>query len=215
MHIFDTGPIFKFLATDCVRQLLAAIGHSIIHVPAAVDFEIIDTPRRRQQFSRAAELWPRVPARFKHIIPDTPTDALRACCREVLGMEFDDMYNYTKDRGENMAILHGVLFARSGEHVILVCDEKAGSNIIKQQANALTMQQANGRHAPGGQIQYADTLTLLRWAIEAGAFKSRQDFLKKYAAMANLDSALPQNVKSTGLTKRPPWPSVPSTSNPT
>lgn len=206
MYILDTGPIVKFLTTDCVPQLLAALGHDVVNVPAAVDFEITDTPQRREQFKRAAEVWPKVPARFKEVIPDTPTDELRACCRSVLSMDFDDMYACTKDRGENMVILHGVLLARAGELVVLICDEEAGTSKIKQQANALKMQHMNGRHVPGGQIQHAGTLTLLRWAIKAGAFDSQTAFVKKYQAMANLDEALPKDVKTTGLMKRPPWP---------
>lgn len=206
MHIFDTGPIFKFLATDCVPQLLAAIGYGVLNVPEAVNFEITDTPTRRQQFKRAAEVWPHLPERYKNVIPDEATDELRACCQSVLGIDFDAMYRSTKDRGENMAILHGVLRARTGEHVILVCDEEAGTAKIRQQANALRMQHMRRQHVPGGRIQHADTVTLLRWAIEAGAFDSQQAFLKKYEAMAILDEALPKDVKTTGLTKRPPWP---------
>ena len=206
MHILDTGPIFKFLATDSVPHLLAALGHNVVNVPEAVDFEITDTPKRREQFKRAAEVWPKFPKRFKRVIPDTPTDELRACCRSVLGMDFEDMYASRKDRGENMAILHGVLLARAGERVVLVCDEEAGTSKIKQQANVLKMQHMRGQHVAGGQIQHADTLTLLRWAIEAGAFASQSEFLQKYQAMANLDEALPKDVKATGLTRRPPWP---------
>lgn len=113
-----------------------------------------------------------------------------------------------KDRGENMAILHGVLLARAGEKVILICDEEAGTSKIKQQARVLQMQHMQGRHVAGGQIQHADTLTLLRWAIEAEAFESVEVFVRKYREMASLDSALPRDVKVTGLTRRPPWPSV-------
>ena len=208
LFIFDTGPLFKFLTTDCVRQLLAALGNCAVFVPEAVDFEITDTPKRRRQFKRAAEVWPRLPERFKHVIPDTPTDELRKCCHSVFGMDFDDMYARPKDRGENMVILHGVLLARAGKQVTLVCDDEAGTSKIMQQANALKMQHTLGRHTPRGRIQHADTLTLLRWAIEAGAFDSQTTFRTKYRAMANLDEALPKDVKATGLTKRPPWPSV-------
>lgn len=206
MHILDTGPLFKFLTTDCVPQLLAALGHNIVNVPAAVDFEIFDTPTRHRQFARAAEVWPRFPDRFKHVISDEPTDELRGCCRSVLGMDFDAMYATTADRGENMAILHGVLLARKGHHVVLVCDEEAGTQKINQQAKVLAMQHMQGKHVPGGKIQHASTITLLRWAIELNAFESKDAFIRKYRAMANLDSALPRDVKSTGLTGRPPWP---------
>lgn len=48
MHILDTGPIFKFLTTDCTPQLLVALGHNVICVPAAVEYEIFDTPKRRK-----------------------------------------------------------------------------------------------------------------------------------------------------------------------
>ncbi|SYZ33779.1 PIN domain-containing protein [Propionibacterium australiense] len=118
------------------------------------------------------------------------------------------MYARPKDRGENMAILHGVLLARAGKQVILVCDDEAGTRKTRQQARALAMQHMQGQHVPGGRIQHADTLTLLSWAIEAGAFDSQATFLTKYQAMANLDEALPRDVKVTGLTKHPPWPSV-------
>lgn len=206
MHILDTGPIFKFFATDCVPQLLAALGHNVVNIPAAVEFEIYDTPARHKQFQRAAEVWPKFPDRFKNVISDEPTDELRACSRSVLGMDFDVMYARNEDRGENMAILHGVLLAREGERVVLVCDEEAGTSKIEQQARVLNMQHMRGQHVAGGQIQHASTLTLLRWAIEVGAFESREAFVKKYRAMANLDSALPKDVKATGLTGRPPWP---------
>ena len=88
MHILDTGPIFKFLATDCVPELLCALGHNKIHVPAAVAFEVLHTPTRHTQFERAREVWLRFPERFREIIPDDPTDELRQCCRAVLSMEF-------------------------------------------------------------------------------------------------------------------------------
>ena len=207
MHILDTGPIFKFLATDCVPELLCALGHNKIHVPAAVEFEVLHTPTRHTQFERAREVWPRFPERFREIIPDDPTDELRQCCRAVLSMEFEDMYADLKDRGEHMAILHGVLRARSGEQVILVCDEEAGTNVIKRQAKALIAAQQRGMYSSGGSIQHADTIQLLRWAIERGCFNgNRQNFLTKYKAMAALDSSMPYSAKELGLTKSPPWP---------
>lgn len=206
MYILDTGPIFKFFATDCVPQLVKALGGNPVHVPAAVEFEIYDTPKRRPQFIRAAETWPRFPGRFKRIISDAPTEDLQQCCRDVLGVEFDDMYSLTKDRGENMAILHGVLLARSGERVVIVCDEENGTALIKKQARLLMIQHQRGLHVPGGAIAHATTLTLLQWAIERGGFKNRAEFIKKYHAMASLDEALPKDVKATGLTKSPPWP---------
>ncbi|MGP7813704.1 hypothetical protein [Glutamicibacter soli] len=171
-----------------------------------MEFEIFDTPTRHRQFKRAAEVWPRFPDRFKQIISDEPTDELRGCCLSVFGMEFDELYATRADRGENMAILHGVLLARKGNHVVLVCDEEAGTAKITQQAKVLAMQHVQGRHVPGGKIQHASTLTLLRWAIESNAFKSKDEFIRKYRAMSGLDSALPRDVKSTGLTGSPPWP---------
>lgn len=207
MHILDTGPIFKFLTTDCVPELLCALGHNKIHVPEAVAFEVLDTPTRRKQFQRAREVWPRFPERFREIIPDTATDELRECCRAVLGMEFADMYAERKDRGENMAILQGVLRARAGAEVILVCDEEAGSKMIKRQARVLQAEQARGLHVAGGSITHADTIQLLYWAIEGGGFGGdRKKFLAKYKAMAGLDEALPKTAKEAGLTKSPPWP---------
>lgn len=205
MHILDTGPIFKFLTTNCVPQLFAALGNNVVNVPEAVEYEILDTPKRRPQFRRAAEVWPRLPDRFKNVIPDTPTDELRECCRSVLGMDFDEMYARTKDRGENMAILHGVLLARAGNRVIIICDEEVGTQIVKTQASQLRMHHMRGKHVPGGSIVHASTLTLLRWAIQAGGFESKQQFVKKYNAMAALDEALPKDVKDTGLTERPLW----------
>lgn len=208
MYILDTGPIFKFLTTDCVPQLLAALGNAVVNVPEAVDIEIFDTPTRHKQFERAKEVWLRFPNRFKNVMSDAPTEELRTCCQSVLGIDFDEMYASKKDRGENMAILHGVLLARAGEKVILICDDQAGTSKIKQQARLLKMQHMQGRHVVGGQIQHANTLMLLRWAIEAESFGSQGAFLGKYRMMANLDSALPQDVKETGLTRRPPWPAV-------
>ncbi|MDK4228861.1 hypothetical protein [Corynebacterium pseudodiphtheriticum] len=207
MYILDTGPIFKFLTTDCVPELLCALGHNKIHVPKAVELEILDTPTRHRQFERAREVWPRFPDRFREIIPDDATDELRQCCQAVLGMEFEEMYAEPKDRGEHMAILHGVLRARAGEQVILVCDEIAGTNVIKQQAKVLTQAQRRGQFSPGGSIQHADTIQLLWWAIEGGGFNgSREQFLTKYKAMAALDSSMPLTAKKVGLTKSPPWP---------
>lgn len=208
MHILDTGPIFKFLTTDCVPELLCALGHNKIHVPQAVKFEVLHTPSRHTQFEHAREVWERFPERFREIIPDDATDELRQCCRAVLSMEFEDMYADQKDRGEHMAILHGVVRARAGEQVIIVCDEEAGTNVIKRQAKALIAAQQEGMYSAGGSIQHADTIQLLRWAIERGGFKgSRQKFLSKYAAMAALDSSMPYSAKQLGLTKSPPWPS--------
>lgn len=53
MHILDTGPIFKFLTTDCVPELLLALGHNKVHVPAAVEFEVLNTPTRHTQFEQS------------------------------------------------------------------------------------------------------------------------------------------------------------------
>lgn len=207
MHILDTGPIFKFLTTDCAEELLLALGYQAVLVPEAVEFEILNTPRRHPQFKRAKEVWPKIPARFKKVLSDEPTQELRVCCRSILGLEFDQMYAQPKDRGEHMAILHGVVLARAGQKVLLVCDEEAGTAMIKKQQRLLAFQQMKGQHAPGGSIHHADTIQLLHWAIENGGFGGdRQVFLKRYRAMAALDSALPQDVKQTGLTKSPPWP---------
>ena len=206
MHILDTGPILKFLTTDCVPQLLLALGNNPIHVPEAVAYEVVDTPTRHTQFARAAEVWPRIPERFKVILPDAPTDELRELSRSVLKADFDDMYAQTRDRGENMAILHAVSLARKGRTVLVICDEEEGTSTILREANKLKLQQTTGRHTPGGQIPHADTITLLRWAIEGGGFSSIDAFVKKYNAMASLDSSLPREVKKTGLTKSPPWP---------
>lgn len=206
IHIFDTGPLFKFLTTDCVPQLLAALGNNVIHVPQAVEDEINDTPNRHPQFKRATEVWNRkLPERFKQIISDRPTDELRRCCRSVLGIDFDQMYAQRKDRGENMAILHGVLRARAGHKVILICDDEGGIALIRRQASILRMQHMQGLHVPGGQIQLAKTVTLLEWAIQSGKFESKEQLIKKYQAMAQLDSALPSDIKDTGLLNRSLW----------
>lgn len=130
MHILDTGPIFKFLATHCVPQLIGALGGNVINVPDAVEFEIRDTPTRKKQFEAAAQIWPKIPDRFKNVLSDEPTDELRACSRSVFGLEFEKMYESRKDRGENMAILHGVLLARRGEQVLIVCDDQTGVAMI-------------------------------------------------------------------------------------
>lgn len=207
MHILDTGPIFKFLTTDCVPELLCALGHNKIYVPEAVAFEVSDTPTRRKQFEHAKLVWSRFPDRFREIISDTATDDLEATCRSVLGMEFDDMYADTIDRGEHMAILHGVIHARQGEDVIVACDDEAGSIIIQAQENALVAAQARGECSPNGSIKHVNSIQLLRWAIEGGGFSgSRKQFLAKYDAMAALDSSMPLSAKQEGLTKSPPWP---------
>ena len=188
-------------------ELLCALGHNKIHVPEAVEFEVINTPNRHRQFKRAQEMWPRFPPRFLELIRDKPTPELRQCCRSVFGVDFDTMYAEPKDRGEHMAILHGVLRARAGHEVVLVCDDEAGIAMIKRQARILALEQARGVCKPGGSISHADTVRLLYWAIERGGFKrSRKLFQKKYEAMAGLDQALPRSAKEAGLTKSPPWP---------
>lgn len=206
MYILDTGPILKFLTTDCVPELLSALGNHPIHVPEAVQYEVLDTPTRHPQFARAAELWPRIPDRFKVVLPDTPTDELRKLCRSVLKTDFDSMYRQTRDRGENMAILHAVSLAREGNKVYVACDEESETGIIKREANALKMQQMFGHHVPGGSIEHIDTRKLLKWAIENGAFESRELFLAKYDRMAKLDASMPETAKEAGLTGSPPWP---------
>ncbi|MDO5722122.1 MAG: hypothetical protein Q4P06_06230 [Actinomycetaceae bacterium] len=154
IHVFDTGPLFKFLTTDCVPQLLAALGNNIIHVPQAVECEINNTPKRHPLFKKATEVWNRkFPQRFKQVISDAPNDELRECCLSVLGIDFDQMYSQSKDRGKNMAILHGALRARAGHKVILICDDEGGIALIRKQASILRMQHLLGLHTPGGQIQ--------------------------------------------------------------
>lgn len=208
MHILDTGPIFKFLTTDCTPQLLAALGHNKICVPAAVEYEIFDTPKRRRQFARAADVWRSFPDRFRRVLSDEPTAEMRECCLAVFGLEFSDMYSQTKDRGETMAILHGVLAARSGEQVLIVCDDEAGIRMIERQSAILREQQSRGIYDSSGSISHADTLTLLRWAIQNGAFESKTEFLKRYERMASLDEALPKEVKETDLTSPHLWKST-------
>lgn len=206
MHILDTGPIFQFLATDCTPQLLVALGHNVINVPAAVEYEILNTPMRHRQFARAAEVWTRkFPDRFRRVLPDEPTEEMRECCLSVFGLKFSDMYSQTKDRDETMAILHGVLAARSGEKVLIVCDDQAGIRVTKRQSAILRAQQSRGLYNRGGSITHADTLTLLRWAIENGSFKSKAEFLKRYQRMASLDEALPKETMETGLTSSHLW----------
>ena len=208
-YILDTGPIFKFLVTDSVPHLFKAIKANPLHVPESVSFEIGDTPKRRTQFKRAPEVWShRIPDRLKVTLPDHATDEMCGLSVEVYSREFDDLYSEKSDLGERMAVLHAVRLARSGASVIVVCDDEGGIAMIERQARVLRMQHMQGLHTPGGRIQHADTLKLLRWAIEADAFQSQDEFLTKYAAMVELDEALPRDVKSTGLMKSPPWPPV-------
>ena len=208
MHILETGPIFKFLTTDFTPQLLVALGHNVICVPAAVEYEIFDTPRRRKQFARAAEVWRKsFPDRFRRVLSDEPSAELHECCLTVFGLEFSEMYSQTKDRGETMAILHGVLAARSGEQVLIVCDDEAGIRTIERQSAILREQQSRGLYNSGGSISHADTLTLLRWAIQNGAFESKTEFLKRYERMASLDEALPKEIKKTDLLSPHLWKS--------
>lgn len=103
MHVLDTGPIFKFLATNCVDELLRALGYGVISVPSAVEFEIFDTPKRRPQFAKAPEAWKRLPERFKEVLSDKETEEMQQCCRQVFGRDLQEMYSEYKDRGENMA----------------------------------------------------------------------------------------------------------------
>lgn len=68
-YIFDTGPLFKFLATDCVPQLISAIGGSTVVVPEAVDFEIHDTPRSPPPISTCPRRVEKVSSSFQGCHP--------------------------------------------------------------------------------------------------------------------------------------------------
>lgn len=207
-YIFDTGPLFKFLATDCVPQLISAIGGSTVVVPEAVDFEIHDTPDRRPQFRRARDVWKKFPPRFRDVIPDSPSEELRRCCNRVFGIDLETLYRHKKDLGENMMLLHGLSRAHAGEKVVLICDDQGGIAKAEEQIRVLRHRQHLGTGPAEGSLSYAKTTSLLHWAIEVGSFKSQEHFIKKYNMMAELDEALPKKVKDTGLTKRPPWPPV-------
>lgn len=206
-HILDTGPIFKFLVTDCVPHLFAALKTNPVCAPEAVQFEVLDSPRRHQQFEKAPEAWEhRVPERLKRILSDEATVEMRKLSQEVYQVDFDDLYAEKRDLGERMAVLHAVRLARSGESVLVVCDDEGGIADLEKQSRLLRMQHMHGLHAPGGSIRHAGTETILRWAIEAGAFTTRTEFTTKYQAMVALDEALPRDLVSTGLLKSPPWP---------
>lgn len=206
IHIIDTGPLFKFLVTDCVPQLLSAIGNRPIHLPEAVEYEVKTTPERHRQFAMAPDKWRRFPARFQSVISDEPTGEIEAACLAIYGVDFEEMYAQAKDRGEKMAIIHGVVRAQNGHHVVLVCDDDGGATMVKKQARILSTRQMRGLAQPGGRLQHASTLTVLRWAIENGSFRDRGDFRKKYERMAALDEALNRDVRETGLLDSPPWP---------
>lgn len=206
IHVVDTGPILKFFATNSAQHLVEALNSNPITVPEAVEYEILNTPNRHTQFKKAPNAWSRLPERFKVILPDQKTDDLDNCCRTVFGVDFDQMYKISKDRGETMALLHGLILARRGDKVTIVCDDDPARVTIQREANKLKLQQMQKKCPPGGEITLATTLDLLDWAIRSGSFETRNDFLAKYNLMAQLDSALPQQAKSAGLTGSPPWP---------
>lgn len=206
-HILDTGPIFKFLVTDSVPHLFAALNRNPVCIPAAVEHEVLHTPRRHPQFEKAPHAWQhRVPPSLKRVLPDEGTPEMRALCREIFQRDFDELYAEKKDLGERMAVLHAVRLARAGESVVVVCDDEGGIALIKQHARLLQMQHMRHLHTPGGSIRHADTVTILGWAIQAGAFADRAELTTKYRAMVSLDEALPRDLTTTGLLTSPPWP---------
>lgn len=200
MNIIDTGPIFKFLSVGCASHLISALGGEKINVPEAVSREIIDTPNRHHQFKPAVKHWKTLQKNFVNVLDDG-RHGVEECCKEVFGQTLEELMEDPEDSGEEFAILHGVLEARAGEDVVIICDDEGGRADIERVAKEHS---ADSRYN-GGSIKLADTLMLLEWAIQNGAFKSRKDFLTKYKLMSELDSALPRKVKDTGLTTSPPW----------
>lgn len=208
MYILDTGPIFKFLATHCTAELIAALGGNTIHVPAAVEREILSTPERYPQFMPAIREWGDLRPNFKKVLDDHGSEHLDRHCLRVMRRPLDEVYAHPRDLGETMAVLHGLVAAEHGAEVVIACDDGAGKELIVRQQKFINLMRVRGRCKGCGSIRHVDTLELLRWAIAAdGGFTDKARFRAKYREMANLDSALPPDLNDTDLMKRSLWSS--------
>lgn len=202
MYVVDTGPVLKFFATNNERWLFGALGHNPIHAPDAVREEVFSVPTRRKQFERAPRVWQRVENRFVIRLSDEPTPELAEAARNVLAQNLEQVQSVSQDLGEKMALLHASLGAERGERVVVLCDDQAAQHLIAREGARLQ------RRGASGSVSVVDTIRVLTWAVEAGVIDDKNALRAGYARMAALDESLPRDIATTGLLRRPHWPSL-------
>lgn len=198
--IIDAGPGLNFLSINKERLLIGILGP--LSTPETVRDEVFRKARQDERFRAAATVWQKLTPRWMQILSDDQTPELAAVVHRITRQPMEQRLNNRKDLGETMVIAHAVVAAESGETVIVLIDDGAGTRIATSEINRLKRLQTSG-HAVGS-IRLVSTLTVLERAAGGQHIPDKATMHCIYERLRGLDDGLPP-IETTNLLLPSPW----------
>lgn len=198
--IMDAGPGLNFFSIHQERLLFRVLGP--LCVPQIVEEEILRKAQQDPRFSAAQTVWGKLPPKLMEILPDDATDELAAAVTRITGTPFSQRVKMSKDLGETMVIAHAVVAAEAGNEVIILIDERSGTQIAAGQQRRLERLRAAGSTV--GRIGLVNTPIVLKKAATSGVISGKSDMRSIYERLRGLDDGLPP-IDSTGLLSADLW----------
>lgn len=198
--IMDAGPGLNFFSINKERLLFHVLGP--LCVPQIVEDEILRKAQREPRFAAAQTVWSKLPSRLMEILSDDATDELATAVTRITGAPFRQRMEVGQDLGETMVIAHAVVAAEAGADVIILIDERRGTQIAAREQERLKRLQAAEK--PVGNIRLVNTITVLKTAVNRGHVSRKSDMRSIYDRLRGLDDGLPP-ISGTGLLSSELW----------
>lgn len=198
--IMDAGPGLNFFSINKERLLFNVLGP--LCVPQIVEDEILRKAQQEPRFAAAQTVWSKLPPRLMEVLSDDVTDELAAAVTRITGISFHHRMEMSQDLGETMVIAHAVVAAEAGADVIILIDERRGTQIAAREQRRLERLQAARK--PVGSIGLVSTLTVLKKAAYQGHVPGKPEMRSIYDRLRELDDGLPP-INETGLLSPELW----------
>lgn len=200
----DAGPGLNFFSINRERLLFGVLGP--LCVPQIVEEEILRKARQEPRFTAARTVWNKLPARLMQVLSDTATDELALAVARITGTPFAQRIQQSRDLGETMVIAHAVVAAEAGSDVIILIDERKGTESAAKEQRRLERHRAAGRTV--GSIKMINTITVLKGAVPKGLIGGKSEMRIIYDKLRELDDGLPP-IDVAGLLSPEIWGSIP------
>lgn len=194
----DAGPGLNFFSVRRERLLFKVLGP--LSAPTIVEQEILRKARTDSRFGAAEQVINKLPSQLLEILPDEPTPELIKAVERITDMRFTERIRRSQDLGEIMVIAHAVAKAEAGNSVIILIDEREGTELAQREAARLNRLRKQASRV--GSISLVTTIIVLERAVRDQHIAGKNEMRKLYERLRDLDDGLPHIQNTTLLSDR-------------
>lgn len=158
-------------------------------MPEEVVWEIQKKAHEDKRFQASGRILARLPPRLMNVLTGEFTREREIVYERLTEQPMAQRVPRQKDLGEIMAIVHGVVLARSGCDVTLIIDDGEGRRKALNERGLLEDARRVGDTAIG-ELRLIGTTDILQRAYEKGSFENKSELKKLYTRMRKLDDGL-------------------------